>query len=261
MTTAAASPLLFRWNPPRPRRRALVSFIIASVLLHALCFYIFQIVYPPTVALLPAPARVSVISPDDPESLALLRWVEAEDPALASATQRPGEHQAVALPKMEYVPSFARHEPEMKTIPQSSSDLTIPSSTTIGQTPRARTGAAAPSLARKTAPSFSDAASLLGTPILPEFTFHLSRADAPANARFRIAVDKTGAVRFCFLVESSSDPALDEQARKYLLLCRFPPPRGGTAARGEGDDALTWSIATILWGSDFAPLPSPAPAL
>src|SRR2546423_8642391 len=101
MNASAASPLLFNWSPPPRRSRALVLFLIASVGLHALCFYIFQIVYPPTVALLPAPARVSVISPDDSESVALLRWVEAEDPALASTTQRSPDYHAFALPKLE----------------------------------------------------------------------------------------------------------------------------------------------------------------
>src|SRR5438874_2457453 len=141
---AAASPLLFTWRPPQRRRRALVVFVAASVFLHSLCFYVFQIVYPPTVALLPAPARLSVISPDDPDSIALLRWMEAEDPALASATQRPNDYHALALPKLEHIPSFAHHEPQLKTIPQTPPDLSIPSSAPIGQIPRERNAALPP---------------------------------------------------------------------------------------------------------------------
>src|SRR5947208_5649398 len=118
-STAAPSPLIFSWAPPRRRASALIVFLIASITLHAACFYIFQIVYPPTVALLPAPARLNVISPDDADSLALLRWVEAEDPALASTTQRPADYRPIALPRLEHIPSYAQHQPTLATIPES----------------------------------------------------------------------------------------------------------------------------------------------
>ncbi len=249
---AAASPLLFDWPAPEGRRRALVFFLIASLGLHALCFYIFQIVYPPAVALLPPPARVSVISPDDPESLALLRWVEAEDPALASTTQRPSDYRPLTLPKLEHIPSYAQHDPALRTIPETAPDLSIPSSAAIGSVPRARAAVPLPLLSRKTSAVFSETTRELGAPVFPEFTFRLSRADAPANARFRVAIDHGGAIRFCFLASSSGDPQLDEQARQFLLLCRFPP-------RPE-NAALLWSVATILWGNDFAPLEKPESA-
>ncbi|PYK52303.1 MAG: hypothetical protein DME47_09105 [Verrucomicrobia bacterium] len=47
MNASTVAPLVFSWDPPRKRRRALIVFLILSVTLHALCFYIFQIVYPP----------------------------------------------------------------------------------------------------------------------------------------------------------------------------------------------------------------------
>lgn len=261
---AATSPLLFNWSPPQRRYRALVFFLIASALLHALCFYIFQIVYPPTAALLPAPARLSVISPDDPESTALLRWVEAEDPALASTTQRPADYRAPALPTLEHIPSYANHEPQLQTFPQRRPDLTIPSSAP-SRAFRPRLGPILPLNGQKTSAVFSHLPTPASNPILPAFTFHLTRPDAPANARFRVAIDGGGAISYCFLIDSSGDPALDEQARQFLLLCRFTAlPQPATAAtedsREVGDDGLVWSVATILWGNDFAPLPSPAPA-
>jgi hypothetical protein len=250
---AASSPLLFSWSPPQRRRYALILFLIASVGLHALCFYIFQVVYPPTVALLPAPARLSVISPDDPESLALLRWVEAEDPALAITTQRPPDYRPLVLPKLEHVPSYENHQPQLRTLPQTSPDLRIPSSAAIGQMPGPQTAPSLPLVARKSSVVFSDLPAPLNSPTSPSFTFHLSRPDAPANPRFRVAIDRGGAIQYCFLIDSSGDPALDEQARQFLLRCRFP-------SRAEAGENPIWSIATILWGNDFAPLPSPAPA-
>ncbi|MGI9114938.1 MAG: hypothetical protein DLM52_02325 [Chthoniobacterales bacterium] len=242
---AAAAPLLFDWPAPEHRRRALVVFVVASLLLHAFCFYIFQIVYPPAVALLPPPARVSIISPDDPESVALLRWVEAEDPALATTTQRPSSYRRLALPELAHIPSYAQHKPALRTIPETAPDLSIPSSAAIGSMPRKRPLLALPLMTRKTSAVFAEGAKL-GAPVFPDFTFRLSRPDAPANTRYRLAVDENGVVRFCFLATSSGDPQLDEQARQFLLLCRFP-------AR-EKPKPLLWSMATILWGNDFAPL-------
>jgi hypothetical protein len=256
MTTAVApSPLIFSWAPPRRRASALIVFLIASIILHAACFYVFQIVYPPTVALLPAPARVSLISPDDSESIAFLRWVEAEDPALATTTQRPPGSKTVDLPKLQHIPSYATHEPKLKSLPPTTPDLSIPSSAAIGpvRIPILSTAAIAPPVAHKTSVQFSESADAFGTPTVPGFTFQASRIDAPANARFRVAIDTGGAMRFCFLIESSGDPALDEQGRSFLQLCRFTPKENTPPS---DEPILVWSVATILWGNDITP-PTP----
>ena len=260
MTPAIApSPLIFSWAPPRPRAPALVVFLIASIILHAACFYIFQIVYPPTVALLPAPARVSLISADDSESIAFLRWVEAEDPALATTTQRLPGSKTIDLPKLQHIPSYAAHEPKLKALPPTAPDLNIPSSAAIGpvRIPTPSTAAVAPSVAHKTSVQFSESADALRNPIVPGFTFQASRLDAPANARFRVAIDGHGAMRFCFLIESSGDPALDDQGRSFLQLCRFTPKEN---ASPSDEPVLVWSVATILWGNDITPPTPKTPA-
>ena len=261
MSTAVAPiSLIFSWAPARRRARALIVFLVASIILHAACFYVFQIVYPPTVALLPAPARVSLISPDDSESIAFLRWVEAEDPALATTTQRPPGNKAIDLPKLQHIPSYATHEPKLKGLPPTTPDLSIPTSAAIGpvRIPILSTAALAPPVAHKTSVQFSESTDALGVPAVPGFTFQASRIDAPANARFRVAVDAGGAIRFCFLIESSGDPALDEQGRRFLQFCRFAPNENVSS----DERALGWRVATILWGNDITPpsLSTPAPS-
>ncbi len=62
--------LLFHWDRPRRRKVAIAGFLLASAMLHALCFYLFQVVYPPTISLLPPPAQVSVIAPTTAEARA-----------------------------------------------------------------------------------------------------------------------------------------------------------------------------------------------
>jgi TonB family protein len=249
----SAAPLIFTWAPPRRRIRALIFFLIASFVLHAVCFYVFQIVYPPTVALMPAPARVSIISPDNSESVAFLRWVEAEDPALATTTQRAPASKSVELPPMQHVASYTTTEPNLKKLAPVAPDLSVPSSAAIGAVRIPRTGASAivGSLTHKTSVYFAEPMEEFDTSVLPEFTFRASRAGAPANARFRIAIDASGTIRFCFLIESSGDPALDEQARSFLQLCRF--------TRKENKHPfpdLLWSVATILWGNDIGAPPA-----
>jgi hypothetical protein len=258
VSASAVAPLVFGWDPPRKRRRALIVFLVLSVALHALCFYIFQIVYPPTIALMPPPARVTLISPDEPESLALLRWVEAEDPALTTTTQRLPESKSLVLPLVQHRPSYASHQPRLKTLPSPAPDLSIPSSAATGpvRLPRMKANAGAPGLARKTTVNFADLSPSLADPVFADFKFRLTSPDAPANARFRVAIDEGGAMRFCFLIESSGDPALDEQARNFLQLCRFKTKENSLVTNGS---ALFWTTATILWGNDFDPTPAPSP--
>src|SRR5205085_4709137 len=92
---ASANDLIFRWSPPARGKWAIAGFLLASLAVHAVGFYLFQILYPPAVALLPPPGRVSLIAPNSDEGLLLLRWLDAEDPALASTTQAPVEGKSL----------------------------------------------------------------------------------------------------------------------------------------------------------------------
>jgi hypothetical protein len=101
---------------------------------------------------------------------------------------------------------------------------------------------------RKTMALFADPPPGLGDPVFADFKFRLIRPDAPANARFRVAIDGAGAIRFCFLIESSGDPALDEQGRNFLQLCRFRTKENAPPTNASG---LFWTTTTILWGNDL----------
>ncbi len=247
-------PLLFSWEPPRRRQIAISTFLALSLIAHALCFYVFQIIYPTTVSLLPPPARVSVISSDSEEGRTLLRWIDAEDPTLAFTTQRPPEARLRALPKVEHIPSYLAVELALKQVPLPVVDLHIPSSQPPGPVPlvyRQIPPAMGPTA---TSASFSRELDSFGAPTLPPPSFAASNDGTPETVRFRVAVNRTGEIRYCFPLNSSGDPALDEQVHHYLTLCRFS--RG--SVKGEKlDGPLTWGIATVEWGNDVArPRPS-----
>lgn len=256
ISEGAAEPLVFNWHSPRGEKLAITICLALSVMAHALCFYIFQIVYPPTVALLPPPARVTLITPASEEGRTLFRWIDAEDPALAFTTRRPQETTLRALPKAEHVPSYSAIEPTLKNIPPLERDLRIPSGQPPGAVHFAREKTAPPISVVKTSVSFSNELKTFGAPILPEPAFVASNEEMPETIRFRVAVSNLGDVRYCFPINSSGDPALDKQARLYIARCRFPQ---NPANAGKADSFLTWGTATIVWGNDIA-RPQPAPA-
>lgn len=249
ISESAAEPLLFSWDSARGEKLAIIIFLVLSVVAHALCFYIFQIVYPPTIALLPPPARVALITPGSEEGRTLLRWIDAEDPALAFTTRRPQETKLRALPKAEHVPSYSAIEPSLKNIPPLERDLRIPSCQPLGAVHFARQKTALPIMVAKTSVSFSNELEAFGAPILPDPAFAASNEEMPETIRFRVAVSKPGEVRYCFPINSSGDSALDEQARLYVARCRFLQ---NPAITGKADSSLTWGTATIVWGNDIA---------
>lgn len=250
-----AEPLIFNWDAPRRRNLAIAGFLVASLIAHAACFYIFQIVYPPTIALLPPPARVNLITANSEEGRTLLRWIEAEDPALTSTTRRPPDAKAYTLPNVQHIPSYFATEPALKEAPPLVVDLRAPSSRPPGAVPMMHRQPVRPIGAAPTTVAFSKEMEGLGPPQFPPMKFIASSNEPPQSVRFRIAVRSRGGIRYCFQLNSSGDPALDEQARNYLALCRFPARLVRSEVEGSisSDESLVWGIATVEWGNDVAP--------
>ncbi len=264
MTPAGSQPAeytpLFDWGPPRRPRVSLFTFLAASLVLHALCFYLFQIVYPITVALLPPPARVQLINPASEQGRVLLRWIEAEDPALSSTTQRPEQAQATLPSAPAHIPSYLRRQPALKQLPPHRPDLRIPSAHPPGPVALPRASSPAPAGTTASTVDFAHA-DILGPAQVPALQFTAFRGEPPTAAQFRLGIDARGVVRHCFLEQPSGDPALDEQARRILLQSRFPKIRLPQSAI---QNLLFWTTAALAWGNDLtapvaAPAESPAP--
>lgn len=259
LAPANESGLIFDWDNPRRRRKALIGFLIGSLMIHALCFYLFQIIYPPAVALLPPPGRVNLISPNSDEGRALLRWLEAEDPALASTTQRPVDGKALVLPMIQHAPSYLSRQPVLRDVPPLTSDLRVPSAQPPAPIERPLAQVQTTPKISSTTVRFSPELEMFGAVQAPEMKFAAASRESPQAARFRVAVNENGEVRYCFLSNSSGDTALDEQARKYLALSRFSPT-GDQPAAITG--RLVWGTAAVEWGNDIitAPQPTQQPA-
>jgi hypothetical protein len=246
----AQAPLLFNWDAPHSRQLTILAFIAASLVLHALCFYVFQVVYRPALVLLPPPARVNLITSSSEEGRTLLRWIEAEDPALASATRRPPEVRGRAVPKLQHVPSYMSEVPQLKEPPPLVVDLRPPSPQPPGPVSMQHRQVPPRAIVVMTAVAFSEELTDFGAAQFPAAKFSASSNEQPESVRFRIAVGAHGEIRYCFPLNSSGDASLDEQARKHLALTRFAP---GSTTR---DQALVWGFATIEWGNDVTHLPA-----
>ena len=239
---SAAEPLIFSWDSPCGQKPAITIFLALSLAAHVLCFYIFQIVYPPMIALLPSPARITLITSASEEGQTLLRWIDSEDPALAFTTHRPPETMLHPLPKAEHVPSYSAMQPTLKNIPPLEHDLRIPSCHPPGVVRLVRQKTTPAIGFFKTFMSFSMEFDVLGAPALPQPNFATSTEETPQTIRFRVGVNELGEIRYCFPVNSSGDPSLDEQAHLYVARCRFPKNTGNS---GKADSFLVWGIATI----------------
>jgi hypothetical protein len=244
MNASTTASLLFNWEAPRRRNLAFIGFLIASLAAHAAGFYLFQIVYPATVSLTPAPQRVNLISANSEQGVTLLRWIDAEDPALASTTRRPPGAKLNLLGKVQHIPSYFAREPVLQQAPPLTVNLRVPSAQPPGPVPAAVRARPKPIGVAPTRVIFSSELDRLGQPNFVPGNFKAAGREPPHNARFRIAVDAGGAIVYCFNATSSGDATLDGQAREHLALCRFP---GRSASAG---DALVWGIATFEWGND-----------
>jgi hypothetical protein len=254
---AATNDLVFGWEKPGRGKWTLSGFLLASLGLHAFGFYLFQIVYPPAVSLLPPPGRVSLIAPDTDEGRQILRWLEAEDPALASTTQPAPDAKALVLPTIQHAPSYLARQPALKDLPPAPPALRIPSAHPPAPVEKPSTLAQIVTKPVMTAIRFSPELDSLIAPQTPELKFTASTRESPETARFLIGVNEKGEVRYCFLQASSGDPGLDDQARKYLALTRFPALRNPNS---EIRNDFTWGTATLEWGNDLTAAPSPNPA-
>lgn len=224
--------------------------VFGSLLAHAATFFLFQVVYPQRVTI-PQPApRVSLLTPSSAENIALLRRIEAEDPALVAndnPTAPPG------LASVRYQPSYLspRTAPlgppveKAKAVRFPRAEDRLSPSDSSKPTP----AAAETVPTRNTSVIYADG--LAGRPVLKNppvaFSYHASSPAEPTV--LLIGVSGEGKVTFSLVQHPSGDPALDELAMAHLRNVAFE----ASAA------PVTWGFATFSWGGDAYVPASKAP--
>jgi hypothetical protein len=239
---APPTPLIFDW--PRPDRFSFMflGFIVISLFAHGATFFLFQVVYPQRVTISQQPPRVSLLTPSTPENIALLHWIEAEDPALAGgeATADPP-----GLGEIRYQPSYAIPPAAPLNLP---ADRPEPVRFPSARDPLSLIDAAAarPAEPRPASPSHATSVSFYGSlasrPLKdrPAFSFS-SPSNVPLRpSRFLIGVSDRGEVRYVFLQGSSGDPAFDSLATTRLQQLSF----------AGNESPIAWGFALFDWGDD-----------
>ena len=242
MSAGLDSPeLLFEWQRPSRFRWKFFGLILLSAVVHIGTFFLFQITYPPRVSIPPPAPEVSLLLPTTPENRALLRRIEAEDPALVAATPSvtpPNLLQQKYLASYETVrtqPRTVAAEAATTSYPSPKDPLTIIHS--VAQ-PAQLASVAPPPVPTRV--EFSTALVTRAPSEMPAWAFTRRAANPLEPAVFLIGITDRGEVRYVFPQRSSGDPNLDAQAAAQLPRADFR----------RADALITWGMATITWGDD-----------
>ena len=232
--------LIFDW--PERERFPFILFgcVFLSLVIHAATFYVFQVGYPQRVTIPPPPPLVSLLTPSNPENIALLRWIAAEDPALVATAH------SVVPPDLLVV----RYRPSWETVrtgPLGSVETPLPVQYPPPRSPLSIIGTTAPApipetratLPMRTTLALSSA--LAERPVKPPSFHWTQRSSLPLQPlRALIGVTDRGEVRFTFVQRSSGTAGIDAEALHQLASLRFAP----------GGGAITWGIATVDFGAE-----------
>ena len=248
--------LVFRW-PERTASLLIPGLFVLSVAIHTLAFYIFQVVYPPGVSSAPLPAQVTLLTADTPEGAALLRWVQAQDPATAA---RIPIITPAGLGDIPYTPSYASVHTLPLEVESAPKPIVFPAAHSLLEFTEFKEAAfVSPRRVVSSSLSFSEGlrvrdAATEAPPILtPKNTPNLK------PTVFLVGIGDRGEVRYCFLMDpsggdpSSGDHDADKQAEALLRQHAFT----------HSETPLEWGFAIFTWGAEAyapqAPQPSPIP--
>lgn len=114
---AEGATLAFDWKRGGRWSFRVPVLVFVSLFAHALCFYVFQVVYPASERFDPAPARITLLSPGDPRSREMLRAIEDRVVYLDASTRETVRETPMESYSVAFRPSFADFELELKTAP------------------------------------------------------------------------------------------------------------------------------------------------
>jgi TonB family protein len=222
----------FDWRKGRLEYR-LPVLIALSLLAHIFCFYLFRVVYPATTALLPPSAQVTVLDSNRTEDKELLDWVTTNDPASVSAPKfDPG---VIARVAPRYRPIYST-----LTVPLRSSDAAkpkvegIPSIFSTETLLPIRPPLPIGGLPKRFPTSVEIASTLQAPAEMPKLP--ASPAVVEPTSLF-VGVNPEGEVDYLFLMQSSGNSAIDENADDFIRKVKFKPAPN-----------RSWGVVRFRWG-------------
>jgi hypothetical protein len=237
----ADSGLTFSWAGRERFSLLLFACVFFSILAHATTFFLFQVVYPQRVTIPPPESKVTFLTGATPEGEALLRWIDAEDPALVASAVGQAPTWLLEVP---YIPSYAT----VRTLPPT----TVEAAPTVQFPPAkppldiirsADRKPALPVAVQQKAPTaihFSGSLATRAPSSPPPLELSVRSPTPLQTASLLIGVNEAGEVRYHFVQQSSGNPAMDTQAGEYLSRLPF----------AAAASPIEWSVATVNWGDD-----------
>jgi hypothetical protein len=230
----------------------MAGLIFAMLFLHSAAFFLFQAATPvinPPPRTAPPIQMLTATGPDglpSAENESLLRWIDAEDPALVARVPNVPLQTRVEVP---FRPSFATMRTPPLSLPAEAPTVQFPPArdalSLIMSGMPARESAQAPLAPRRTEVVFSEK---LTERMLqpPAFKPQARVAQLVQVSRFVMGVNADGETRFVFpqTEETGTVPALDQEAAAFLSTVRFKPQPG---------TPMLWTTAQVRWGDDIVP--------
>jgi len=119
--------LLFEWAGGSNRRWSLLLFLNVSLALHVACFYIFQVVYPPTVRQRAETTKVTYLDTTDPYVREIISRIEDRAVFFDGSLRQPIPGASLdELDDVVMAPSVASHEPVLRELPELQTRLELP---------------------------------------------------------------------------------------------------------------------------------------
>lgn len=118
--------LSFDWKRRSWLSFRLVLLIFLSILAHAFCFYLFQVVDPPSERFTPATARIMLLSPNDSRSREMLREVDDRVVYFDSSNRGPVRENSVRNFAVAFRPSFADYDLKLELLSPSKPSAPLP---------------------------------------------------------------------------------------------------------------------------------------
>ncbi|MEM7144789.1 MAG: hypothetical protein AAF591_06615 [Verrucomicrobiota bacterium] len=106
--------LTFDWSRHRVTHWRLGVFILLSLGIHGIAFYLFQVVYPQPERFSPVPARVTMLMSDDPAVRGVLRGVEDRVIYFDAGTRETALGGSLEGLSLKYEPSYLGYRPKIR---------------------------------------------------------------------------------------------------------------------------------------------------
>ncbi len=239
---------IFSWPRRQHSSWTLAGCIFLMLFFHSSAFFIFQAALPGRSSAPRTAPPLQVLTPfapdgsPSPENETLLRWLDAEDPAIIARVP------AVEPPNLldiQYRPSFATPRTPPLASPVEPATIQFPPArdplSLILGSPAAGTEVPLPHVETQATRIEFSGALLLRAPKDTAFQPPAAATTPVVATRFLVGISAGGSVRYFFLQQPSGEQALDTAAAATLRLLKFTPAEHAAEA---------WGTATFRWGDD-----------